>query len=114
MTWILFRKLFFEKMTIGTDLLIMLGIIGVISPVIFIYIVPIIKSKRDFLNEFNNDLTAWQRGLLTSIILSAVLFTGLVSFGQNVIRTETENRSYYTRWSRIHTIPKGKPFDVDV
>lgn len=67
------QKLFFEKMTIGTDLLIMLGIIGVISPVIFIYIVPIIKSKRDFLNEFNNDLTAWQRGLLTSIILSAVL-----------------------------------------
>lgn len=67
------QKLFFEKMTVGTDLLVMLGIIGIISPVIFVYIVPIIKSKRDFLNEFNNDLTSWQRGLITTIIIAAVL-----------------------------------------
>jgi hypothetical protein len=32
-------------------------------------------------------------------LIGGITLFGLVSFGQNVIRTETENRSYYTHWA---------------
>lgn len=68
------QKFFYEKMVIFSDLPVALLIVFAIVPFVGFYVLPFFRSKRDFYTEFTEDLTAWQRSLLTTIIFLGVLF----------------------------------------
>lgn len=68
------QKFFFEKMVVFTDLPIALLILFLMVPNIGFYVLPFLKSKRDFYTEFNEDLSPWQRSVLTIAISLGLLF----------------------------------------
>lgn len=68
------QKLFYEKLVVFADLPIALLILFLIVPFIGFYVLPFAKSKRDFYTEFNEDLTPWQRSLLTTAFCLGLLF----------------------------------------
>jgi hypothetical protein len=61
---------FFVRMT---DILLLYGILKVIAPMIPDYLIPTSKSPKDAIHEFYNDLTPWQRLLISAAFVSAVL-----------------------------------------
>lgn len=72
------QKLFYEKMVVFIDLPIALLLMFLIVPFIGFYVLPFLKSRKDFYTEFFEDLTPWQRSLLTTIFsLGLLLFLAL-------------------------------------
>lgn len=65
------QKLTFEKFTLGIDAVSVFILLGVFAPVLLWYFLPF-GSKINFQTEFKNELTPWQR-----IIVSVLLVLGL-------------------------------------
>jgi len=73
-----FQKLFYEKMVVFIDLPIALLIMLLVVPFIGFYVLPIVRSKKDFYTEFYEELTPWQRAILsTTVVLGLLLFLAL-------------------------------------
>jgi hypothetical protein len=67
------QKLYFEKLAVGIDLFALLGILAVLAPSILLYLLPFLRSKQDFATDFKNELTPWQRILISSALLCSFL-----------------------------------------
>lgn len=67
-----FQKLFFEGIATCIDLFSLLGILFIISPTAFKYIIPFFNSKHDPEADFNH-LNPWQRQLKSYLLLASVL-----------------------------------------
>ncbi|RAJ92213.1 hypothetical protein LX87_05181 [Larkinella arboricola] len=68
------QKFFFEKLVVFTDLPVALLILFMIVPFVGFYVLPFVKSKKDFYTEFYEDLTPWQRSLITTAFCLGLLF----------------------------------------
>ncbi|RCR69412.1 hypothetical protein [Larkinella punicea] len=68
------QKFFFEKLVVFSDLPVALAILFLIVPFMGFYVLPVLRSKKDFYTEFNEELTPWQRSLITTIFCLGLLF----------------------------------------
>ncbi|QHV97949.1 PRKR-interacting protein 1 [Spirosoma endbachense] len=68
------QKLFYEKLVVFVDLPIALLILFLVSPFVGFYVLPFVKSKKDFYTEFYEDLTPWQRTCITTAVCLGLLF----------------------------------------
>jgi hypothetical protein len=59
------QKFFFEKYVEFWDLPVALGKLLILVPFVGLYLLPFIKSRKDFFTEFFEDLTPFQRCLIT-------------------------------------------------
>ena len=72
------QKVFFEKMVLCTDLLALLGVVGIIAPSVLLYLLPFTGSNHDLSHDFKTELTAWQRVCISvSLVLGLFLCLGL-------------------------------------
>ncbi len=67
------QKIGFSFFVRATDLLLLYGITKTIAPMIADYLIPTKKSPKDAIQEFYNELTAWQRQLISALFVSAIL-----------------------------------------
>lgn len=69
------QKLFYEKLALGYNLLAVIAILAVLFPRVLLYLLPFCKSKKDFSNEFETQLTSWQRILVTVLLVCSFLLS---------------------------------------
>ncbi|PMD97409.1 hypothetical protein BWI97_07200 [Siphonobacter sp. BAB-5405] len=69
------QKLFFEKLALGYNLLSVLAILAIFFPRVLLYMLPFVKSKKDFSSEFDQNLTSWQRILVTVLLVCSFLLS---------------------------------------
>jgi hypothetical protein len=74
-----FQKFFFEKFVELIDLPTLLIKLLVIAPFVAFYLLPVFKTKRDFITEFFEDLTPWQRSVLTVLLVGLLLLHSALS-----------------------------------
>lgn len=73
------QKYIYETFVVFADLPRAFLLCLLVLPPIVLYVVPIVKSKKDFWTEFFNELTPWQRTLLSVItVLGFLLLSVLV------------------------------------
>ncbi|RAJ94207.1 hypothetical protein LX87_04092 [Larkinella arboricola] len=68
------QKFFFEQLSVFSSLPIALVILFLIVPFVGFYVLPFLKSRKDFYTEFYEDLTPWQRSIITTALLLGLLF----------------------------------------
>ncbi|MGA0558285.1 hypothetical protein ACO2Q8_16620 [Larkinella sp. VNQ87] len=68
------QKFFYEKLVVFADLPVALLILFLMVPFVGFYVLPFLKSKRDFYSEFYDELTPWQRSIITTILCLGLLF----------------------------------------
>ncbi|GAB3256101.1 hypothetical protein GCM10027347_17700 [Larkinella harenae] len=68
------QKFFWEKLVIFADLPVALLVLFLIVPFVGFYVLPFLRSRKDFYTEFNEELTPWQRSLITTIFCLGLLF----------------------------------------
>lgn len=73
------QKYLFESFMMFADLPRAALLCLLVLPTIVLYIVPIIKSKKDFWTEFFNDLTPWQRAILSVITVLGFLLLSVLA-----------------------------------
>jgi len=72
------QKLVFEKLAVFTDLPIALIVLTLIVPFVGFYLLPFLKARKDFHTEFYEELTPWQRSVITTcFVLGLLLFLAL-------------------------------------
>ncbi|UHG93310.1 hypothetical protein [Spirosoma oryzicola] len=74
-----FQKFFFEKFVELIDLPTLLIKLLIVAPFVAFYLLPVFKTKRDFITEFFEDLTPWQRSILTVLLLGLLLLHSALS-----------------------------------
>ncbi|WP_093827520.1 hypothetical protein [Spirosoma endophyticum] len=73
------QKLMYEKMVVFIDIPLALLLLFIVAPFMGNYVLPFMKSKKDFYTEFFEDLTPWQRSIITIILSLGLLFYLAVS-----------------------------------
>lgn len=73
------QKYIYESFTMFADLPRAALLCLLVMPTVVLYIVPIIKSKKDFWTEFFNDLTPWQRAILSVITIIGFLLLSVLA-----------------------------------
>lgn len=68
------QKFVFEKFVVFADLPIALIMLFLMVPFIGFYVLPFLKSQKDFYYEFYNELTPWQRACITTAFCLGLLF----------------------------------------
>lgn len=72
------QKLFYEKLVVFVDLPLAVLVLMLVVPFVGFYVLPFVKSKKDFYTEFYEDLTPWQRACITTAFcLGVLLFLAL-------------------------------------
>ena len=72
------QKFFFEKLVVFADLPVALGILFLLMPWIGFYVLPFLKSRKDFYREFYEELSPFQRQCITtSLVIGILLFLAL-------------------------------------
>jgi hypothetical protein len=72
------QKFFFEKLVQFSDLPVALLICILVVPFVGFYVLPIVRSRKDFYTEFYEDLSPWQRSVIsTAFVLGLLLFAVL-------------------------------------
>lgn len=74
-----FQKFFFEKLVEFSDLPSLLIKLLIISPFLLGYLLPYVRSRKDFITEFFEELTPFQRCLLTVILVLGFLLHSVFS-----------------------------------
>ncbi|MDR6195640.1 hypothetical protein [Siphonobacter sp. SORGH_AS_0500] len=69
------QKLFFEKLALGYNLLAVVAILAILFPRVLLYLLPFCKSKKDFSTEFDQNITSWQRILVTVLLVCSLLLS---------------------------------------
>ncbi|MDF7817931.1 hypothetical protein P1X15_10005 [Runella sp. MFBS21] len=73
------QKYVYETFTMFADLPRAALLCLLVMPTVVLYIVPIIKSKKDFWTEFFHDLTPWQRALISVITVLGFLLLSVLA-----------------------------------
>ncbi|WP_428657581.1 hypothetical protein [Runella sp.] len=73
------QKYIFESFTMFADLPRAAIICLLVFPTIVLYVVPIIKSKKDFWTEFFHELTPWQRAIISVITVLGFLLLSVLA-----------------------------------
>lgn len=73
------QKYIYESFTMFADLPRAALLCLLVMPTVVLYIVPIIKSKKDFWTEFFNDLTPWQRAIISVITIIGFLLLSVLA-----------------------------------
>lgn len=73
------QKYIYESFTMFADLPRAALLCLLVMPTVVLYIVPIIKSKKDFWTEFFTDLTPWQRSILSIITIIGFLLLSVLA-----------------------------------
>ncbi|WP_138993964.1 hypothetical protein [Larkinella sp. C7] len=68
------QKFFYEQLVVFTSLPIALAILFLVVPFVGFYVLPFLKSRKDFYSEFYEDLTPWQRTVISTALLLGLLF----------------------------------------
>ena len=68
------QKLVYEKLVVFVDLPIALLVLFLVVPFVGFYVLPFLKSRKDFYTEFFEDLTPWQRSIITTVFSLGLLF----------------------------------------
>lgn len=68
------QKFIFEKFIVFADLPVALLLLFAMVPFIGFYVLPFLKSQKDFYYEFYNELTPWQRACITTAFCLGLLF----------------------------------------
>jgi hypothetical protein len=68
------QKLFYEKLVVFVDLPIALVVLFLIVPFVGFYVLPFVRSRKDFYTEFYEELTSWQRAIITTAFCLGLLF----------------------------------------
>ena len=73
------QKLVFEKLALFTDLPFALIVLTLIVPFVGFYLLPFLKARKDFHTEFYEELTPWQRSIITTCFVLGLLFVFALS-----------------------------------
>lgn len=73
------QKYIYESFTMFADLPRAALLCLLVMPTVVLYIVPIIKSKKDFWTEFFHDLTPWQRAILSVVTILGFLLLSVLA-----------------------------------
>lgn len=73
------QKFYLEKFYEFFDLPLALVKLLVLAPFILVYALPFVRSRKDFITEFYEDLTPFQRCVLTVVLLSLFIFHSALS-----------------------------------
>lgn len=73
------QKYIFESFTMFADLPRAALLCLLVFPTIVLYVVPIIKSKKDFWTEFFHELTPWQRAIISVITVLGFLLLSVLA-----------------------------------
>lgn len=73
------QKYIFESFTMFADLPRAAIICLLVFPTIVLYVVPIIKSKKDFWTEFFHELTPWQRAIISVVTVLGFLLLSVLA-----------------------------------
>lgn len=73
------QKYIYESFTMFADLPRAALLCLLVMPTVVLYIVPIIKSKKDFWTEFFNDLTPWQRAIISVVTVIGFLLLSVLA-----------------------------------
>jgi hypothetical protein len=68
------QKFFYEQLVVFTSLPVALVILFLVVPFVGFYVLPFLKSRKDFYSEFYEDLTPWQRSIISTALLLGLLF----------------------------------------
>lgn len=79
------QKMYLMFLNVGFDVVFVLGILGIFSPKMLLYLLPFLRSKDDFSHDFETKTTAWQRLLIVSAyLLGLLLYLSFSHMGKSV------------------------------
>lgn len=67
------QRVFFERSLQATDLVLIFFFILIVSPTVLGYVLPFVKTKKNFSTEFYESLTPWERAKLFGAFFCALL-----------------------------------------